>query len=269
MKIKPGTIVAIVCIVLIVGGIAGYFIYTTYSEDDDDTSKPPVTKINHRPNAQFDYYYPGLFPVEGDLLYFNANRSTDPDSDPLLYYWDYNGSEDKDQDGDTYNDKEAEGLNVSKVFKKADTYYVTLTVNDTKGEDTFKKNIIIVAKQEYVPPSALLTCAGKKEGITGTIRYIITLGSIDPMYLAVNYSVQLYYSTNDSLELYYEAPISNLTGQLTYIDLDVNGMLTQGDSFSLIPDDTIKAHDGDMFAIRYLDEDYFCGAVPLVSYGLR
>lgn len=269
MKIKPGTIVAIVCIVLIVGGVCGYFIYTSYGGDDDDTSNPPVTKVNHRPNAQFDVIYPGLFPVEGDTLYFNASRSTDTDSDPLLYFWDFDGSKDTDSDGNFNNDKEAEGLNVSKVFNKNGTYYVTLTVNDTKGEDTFKKNVLIVEKQEYVPPSALLTCAGKKEGITGNVRYLITVGNIDPMYLSINYSVQLYYNLNDSLELYYEAPVSNLTGQMNYIDIDANGMLTQGDTFSLIPDDTIKAKDGDVFALIYMDEQGPCGEALLASYGLR
>jgi len=268
MKIKPGTIVAIACIVLIVGAVGGYLIYTTYGGDEPTRSKPPVTKINHRPNAQFDYYYPGLFPVEGDTIYFNASRSTDPDSDPLLYYWDFNGTEDLNGDGNPNNDKQAEGLNVSKVFG-ADTYLVTLTVNDTKIEDTIRKNVGVGAKQEYIPPGALLSCAGKKEGITGTVRYLISVASIDPLYLAANYSVQIYYSLNDTLELYYEAPVSNLTGQLTYRDLDANGEMSQGDAFSLIPDDTIKAHDGDVFAITYLDETGPCGEVSLISFGLR
>jgi PKD repeat protein len=90
-------------------------------------NNPPTT--NRAPIAQF-----GVSNSVADVgteLTFNANTSSDPDSDALTYAWDFN-------DGST-----GLGLSVKHAFASIGVYNVKLTVNDGKLENSITSKITI------------------------------------------------------------------------------------------------------------------------------
>lgn len=264
---KPYVLVIVVVLIVaaIGGGIFYFAIWPKISDDDDDDPKDPTPPKNRRPYARFKVYYDGLYPVVGEEIWFNASESSDPNGDALTYSWDFSDMDDLNGDTDFYNDDEKQGMNVSWTYTVNETYYITLTVNDSKLSDDYKYSLVVRINYDEELPSALLTCAGKKEGLTGKI-YLVSVGSVSPLYLAANYSVVIYDVEDENTTVMYEGPMTNLTSEIIYRDLDNDDFLSQGDTFQVTPSATLPADDDDLFSLVYLGMDV--GIVPLTSYGL-
>ncbi len=97
---------------------------------------------NQAPVPKFSMSYPNDdYPNTinwGEFAFFNASKSSDPDGprdvENFTYYWDFNASVDEDEDGNTTNDEELEGIAVNFSFTEGalygTIYVVTLTVDD-------------------------------------------------------------------------------------------------------------------------------------------
>jgi len=264
---KPFTIVIVVVLVVaaIGGGIFYFAIWPKISDDDDgDPNNPPPGK-NRKPYARFKVHYEGLHPVVGEEIWFNASESSDPNGDSLTYSWDFSDFEDLDSDGDFFNDNQKTGMNVSWTYTVNETYYITLKVNDSELSDDYKYALVVRLNYNEELPSALLTCTGKKEGFTGSV-YLVSVGSVDVLQLAANYSVAIYDVGENETTIMYLGPMTNLTSEIIYRDLDNDDMVSQGDTFQVTPSAALPADDGDLFSLVYMAKDV--GMVPLTSYGL-
>jgi hypothetical protein len=67
---------------------------------------------------------------------FDASDSYDPDGDQIWCLWDFNSTEDLNNDSIGYNDCEANGTVVDHTFNRTGNYNVTLTVTDGELNDT-------------------------------------------------------------------------------------------------------------------------------------
>jgi len=99
---------------------------------------PIVICSNKLPDPTFTVY-PANISV-GDVVYFDATNSTDPDGSIVKYRWDF---------GDTNN---GGGISPSHVYHEAGNYTVVLTVTDNAGDtNTYSKDITV---RSYAPPVA-------------------------------------------------------------------------------------------------------------------
>ena len=268
IKKSPVFLVVVIIIIAGVAGAVGYLvIYPMFDgDDDDDGPDDNDTKKNRRPYARFKVYYEGYFPVVGEQVWFNASESSDPNGDPLVYYWDFDSDVDLDGDENFRNDNQRQGMNVSWTFNTNGTFIVTLTVNDTVLDDTYSYTLLVRVSSDNEPPLVVLTSSGKKGGLTGTL-FLVTVASAEPLYLADNYSVAIYDIEDENATLMYESSVGNLSSDITYRDLDFDGFLSQGDTFTINPSDALPAEDGDLFVLMYGLYEVFL--VEFTSIGLR
>jgi PKD repeat protein/Flp pilus assembly pilin Flp len=79
---------------------------------------------------------------------FDATASSDPNGDPLTYFWTFG-------DGDT-----ATGDIVEKTFATEGNYFVTMTVTDSTGKSTTQGRLFTIEPGSNIPPTAnfLWTC---------------------------------------------------------------------------------------------------------------
>ena len=260
-------VVAVIIIAIIGAAVTYFYIYPKFfgDDDDDDDDDENKTVKNRRPFAKIRVYYEGMFPAAGSTIWFNGSESQDPNGDALTYSWDFDDSEDLDGDGNYKNDKQRTGVNVSWVYPTNGTYLVTLTVNDTELEDTGTYVLVvrIATNDEY--PIVLMTCTGKKEGLTGTL-YLVSVAQVEPLFLSKNYTVRIYDIEEDNTTKVYEAGVGNLTTGVVYRDLDGDGLLSQGDIFQVSPSEEMPVDDGDLFLLVYREMEV--GVVAFESLGL-
>jgi PKD repeat protein len=117
-------------------------------------NQPPVAVMSATPES-------GLPPL---LVNFSAAGSTDPESDPLSYHWDF---------GDGHS---ATGLNASHTYTDYGHYTVTLTVSDDQGNSTQATRLIRV---ENRPPSASFTMSASSGNAPATVHFDASASS-DP-----------------------------------------------------------------------------------------
>jgi hypothetical protein len=97
-----------------------------------------VLLANAAPVAVLDV---GAGPFQaGEVIGFNANRSSDPNQDPMSFAWEFG-------DGST-----ARGSYVQHAYVRSGTYAVNLTVTDTEGLSTRAHQDIPVTPGTIVPP---------------------------------------------------------------------------------------------------------------------
>lgn len=88
--------------------------------------------VNLKPEAKITSPPEG---TSGEEIIFSASQSSDPNSDPLDFYWDF---------GDGTNDQ---GENISHVYNEPGTYFITLSVSDGLATSTATATINILEKQ--------------------------------------------------------------------------------------------------------------------------
>jgi len=92
----------------------------------------------------------------GQSIQFSGEGSSDPDGDPLTYYWDF-------KDGGWSNDK-----NTAHTYAQPDIYKVTLTVHDPQSEsDTAEVEVMAVGASFDRDP--VLVGVAKTKTVTATI----------------------------------------------------------------------------------------------------
>jgi len=121
----------------------GTYTVTLNVTDDDglsDTTSANVTVLNRSPVANFTESAETF--DTGEIIYFNATQSSDPDGTIVTYFWDF---------GDGAN---ATGVTVDYSYTDDGTYTVTLTVTDDDGAtDTANSTKTVLNR----PPVALFT----------------------------------------------------------------------------------------------------------------
>ncbi|MBI5096299.1 MAG: PKD domain-containing protein [Nitrospirae bacterium] len=132
---------------LIVGNNNGNILY--YGD------RPPVASI---------FIVSDEGPSEGGQVSFNGGLSSDPDGDPLTYYWDF---------GDGSPPLEG-GAEVLHTFVNDGEYTVTLTVTDPYGMSNSAKGKIVVANE-----APLVTAGADQWVVAGDLVYF-TGESMDP-----------------------------------------------------------------------------------------
>lgn len=81
----------------------------------------------------------------------NAN---DPQSAGLIWTWDFDRSVDSDLDGDSKNDVEATGSQITWTFTEAGTYSITCTVTNDEGLSS-SEEILVIVEAEPVAANAV------------------------------------------------------------------------------------------------------------------
>jgi hypothetical protein len=144
-----GKALSAVVVIIIVGALigAGAYYYFYYLESGDKDKKTPPPDTNRPPIAVFEFEN-GSSGRVNELLWFNANGSSDPDGEKIFRYeWDF-----------------ADGTeiftNYSRVnhsFVSAGEYDVNLTVKDKAGaRDSIIKTITIRPTDYQISSSAIL-----------------------------------------------------------------------------------------------------------------
>ncbi len=143
-KALSAVIVIIIVAALIGGGF--YFYYFYYLEPEEKDKKIPPPETNKPPIAVFEFEN-GSSGRVNELLWFNANGSSDPDGKITRYEWDF-------EDGTEIF------TNISRVnhsYVAAGEYDVNLTVKDDGGaRDTIVKTLTIRPTDYQVSSSAIL-----------------------------------------------------------------------------------------------------------------
>ena len=130
-KALTGLIVVII-IAAVVGGAAGYY-YFYYLDKDDEGGNTKTDTLNKLPIAVFEFEN-GSSGRVGELLWFNANGSSDPDGKIVRYEWDF------DDGGYTISNV----TRVNHTYLMPSEYDVNLTVTDDNGgKDTIIKTLTI------------------------------------------------------------------------------------------------------------------------------
>jgi len=119
-----------------------YTVTLTITDDDGATATATSTKtvLNRPPVALFTESAETV--QTGEIIYFNASGSYDPDGYIISYFWDF---------GDSAN---ATGVTVEYAYGESGTYIVTMTVTDDDGAN----NIVMATKHVgNTPPVASFT----------------------------------------------------------------------------------------------------------------
>ncbi|MCK4477127.1 PKD domain-containing protein, partial [Candidatus Bathyarchaeota archaeon] len=119
-----------------------YTVTLTVTDDDDATATSSATKtvLNRPPIAMFTESAETV--VVGQVIYFNASQSYDPDGSIISYFWDF---------GDGTN---ATGVTAEHAYADNGIYVVTLTVTDNDGATASASATKTV---ETTPPVAIFT----------------------------------------------------------------------------------------------------------------
>ena len=109
---------------------------------------PILVMSNKLPDPEFTYTPAN--PKVGDVVYFDATNSTDPDGYISTYRWDF---------GDT---NRGGGVKISHVYNSAGDYDVVLTVTDNAGDtETYTKTINISAYTPVTPGIGVAVGSGQ------------------------------------------------------------------------------------------------------------
>jgi len=149
---------------------------------DSNTATVSITvnPVNDAPTASFVYV--PVSPVSvGQMVNFDASASSDPESDPMTYSWDFGN-------GDTTT-----GMIVNYAYTSANNYQVTLTVSDGTANGTAVQSITVVDTLNITDITCFdnvvigndQSCSVTVRGQTGNV-----MGGAD---------VNIYYQADDSL----------------------------------------------------------------------
>jgi len=139
----------------------GIYMVTLKVTDNDGLSgifSADVTVLNRPPVAIFTES--AEIVLTGEVIYFNASESFDPDGDIVSYFWDF---------GDDTN---ATGMTVDHVYEEAGNYTVTLTVTDDDGASSSQSATKTVEARLGLP-WALFAAVGL--GIAALVATVIYL----------------------------------------------------------------------------------------------
>jgi PKD repeat protein/ribosomal protein S27E len=147
--------------------LPGDFIVTLTVDDGQADNSTGIDNLTvHVNRAPIAVAGPDLTRNVGELIYFNASGSSDPDDNNLTYAWDF-GTGDTDV-----------GMNVSYTYDSPGVYTVSLNVTDSFAWDIDTLEVTI--KLANLPPNAV---AGAIKKLTANLNEAVTFngsGSTDP-----------------------------------------------------------------------------------------
>jgi len=148
-----------------------YIVNLTVTDDDGATDTATATKtvLNRSPTASFTESAETV--LTGEVIYFNASASYDPDGSIVSYFWDF---------GDGAN---ATGVIVEHAFVDDGVYIVSLTVTDDDGATDVATSTKTVLNR---PPVASFTESAETVYTGETVTFNAS-DSYDPDGTIVNY----------------------------------------------------------------------------------
>lgn len=124
-------VIALIIIIVIIGSAAGYYFY--FYEPEGKEEKPPEVEINEPPIAIFTFEN-GTSARVNELVWFNANGSSDKDGDIIRYEWNFGDGE----------QAFSNGTRINHSYLSPGEFNVNLTVvDDDNGRDTVIKTMTI------------------------------------------------------------------------------------------------------------------------------
>ena len=207
---------------------------------------------NESPHASM--WFPKSVTV-GQSVRFDASNSSDPDGVITEYFWDF---------GDGGN---ATGKIVHHTFERASYLRILLRVTDDNGGQDTRSDYISIKEdadnETMTAPGADLT-PRKIEKIPGITKYIVTVSNVtgnNTEIINMNYSI----IDRDSKEILgngslVEASQGSATG-VVFATFD--DYLTDGDLFTISPENIPGVDDGDLFRIDFIPNGEIVGSCLL------
>jgi hypothetical protein len=254
---KKGVIIGVVIILILAAG--AYFLFFR-NNGGSDGEGGDGDSINRSPVADAGR---DITVEPGEIFYLNASLSSDPDDDPLNYYWDMDIGTDSNGDSIFDNDRNREGVNVSFSYpltiEETTTFVVTLNVTEKRDDnplwDRSTLNVRVEVRQEPLPPPEVeMSCSfiPPPFGLPRDPQFVLTVTSTTRDEFLSNYSYEL------------EDPDANIIREGYLVDL-IN--LTQNAEIRFFDTPALTYLDGstDSFTLKE-NEDIIEGCVFFLIY---
>ncbi len=211
---------------------------TKVIEIDDSPNEKPVARAGPDQQVYLDEDTGTV------LVHFDGSDSYDRDSDDLYFFWDFNDTEDLNNNGITYDDAEAEGKKVSYEFNESGDYVVTLTVSDgtENDEDMLNDTDDMLLKVRWPTPSAELENEAHDFGPYPWEVWIYNVSRAVPTN-DVNYWI-----IRDTYQVIANGSLDDRT-HIDYRDDDIDGNFSSEDNIGIRS--AAAAESGDVFRLTY------------------
>ena len=206
-----------------------YLVTLTVTDDDGATNSASATKtvLNRPPVAMFTESASDVH--VGEVIYFDASASNDPDGSIMSYFWDF---------GDATT---ATGVEVEHAYDAEGTYTVTLTVTDDDGATDTATAIKTVSPPAPLPPVASFTYSPVSPVVDETVTFDAS-ASYDPDGTIVSFEWEFGDGTFGTGEITTHAYTTADTYTVTLTVTDNDGLTdttTQTITVSLLPPEDV------------------------------
>lgn len=256
---RKGVVIGIVIVIIL--AIGAYLLFFRGSGGIDDGGDGDDGTTNRSPIADSG---PDITVAPGETFYLNGSLSSDPDGDPLNYYWDMDIGTDSNGDGIFDNDRNREGVNISfsypATIEESTEFIVTLNVTEDRTDPLWDHSTVtvrvLVQEEPLPPPDVELSCSFVTPpfGLPGSPQFVLTVTSASRDEFISNYTYALEDPEGDVIREGDVIDLINLsqsaeirfidTPSLTYLDGST-------DSFSLKEGEEIV--EGCRFYLYYMD----------------
>ncbi|MFO8051652.1 MAG: PKD domain-containing protein [Thermoplasmatota archaeon] len=253
------TVIAIVALLLLIIVAVAIAISVDQEDDEDIENAYPTAVAGENQMVE-----------PGEMVYLDGTNSTDPDGDDLEYYWDLDGEEDADEDGNPTNDRDLTGAKVyfeAPMVTETEVITVTLTVSDGELESEDAVMITVQAGTEGPPDVIISVTYGDPVGLIADPHYILTIEDVSRLEPIADYSYMIK-DQEDNIVLsggLEEIINLNVNETVRFVDLatDPEGVGQVSEEDLILIRDTHPIEEGMTFHLRYLQEEEDAGMATL------
>jgi hypothetical protein len=176
-------LIAVIITLVIVGAAAGAYYFYFLKEDTKTTDPPPPPPTNQAPVAFFEPLN-GSEGRVGELMFFDANNSYDPDPEDSIVTFDWNW-------GDGSQNTKSNGTNTTGIhsFSIPGEFTVNLTVWDDRGARGSYTDTVIIRPTDYTASSVEILMSREVSGVSiDTMNLTIP---VDPFAISMEISLTI------------------------------------------------------------------------------